>query len=89
MKTVTIQEAETQLSKLVASAADGEVVVIEDAGKPLVKLVAIEPAAKPVDEKPLPRRLGFMRGEMKIPDDFDRLMEDEIAEMFYGDDSDD
>jgi prevent-host-death family protein len=89
MKTVTIQEAETQLSKLVASAADGEVVVIADAGKPLVKLVAIEPAAKPADEKPRPRRLGFMRGEMKIPDDFDRMMEDEIAEMFYGDDSDD
>lgn len=30
------------------------------------------------------RELGFMRGQFTVPEDFDRMFEDEIAEMFYG-----
>ncbi len=26
-----------------------------------------------------PKRLGFLEGEFKVPDDFDRMAEDEIA----------
>src|SRR2546430_13583538 len=50
-------EAKTQLSKLVDQAARGEAFVIAKAGKPLVKVAALEaPAA--------PRRLGFLAGEI-------------------------
>lgn len=29
-------------------------------------------------------RFGFMKGALKVPDDFDTMMADEIEEMFYG-----
>jgi hypothetical protein len=30
------------------------------------------------------RRIGIMKGQFKIPDDFDTMMAEEIEEMFYG-----
>ena len=75
MKTVNIHEAKTQLSRLVARAAKGESFVIAKAGKPLVKVTAIDAPAKP-------RRLGFLKGEIAVPDDFNRMGEDEIAKLF-------
>ena len=77
MRTVNIHEAKTHLSKLVDQAAKGEPFIIARAGKPLVKVVTLDaPAA--------PRRFGFMDGEIEIPDDFDRMFEDEIVAMFEG-----
>ena len=75
MLVVNIHEAKTQISKLVDRAANGEPFVIAKAGKPLVKVVALDaPAA--------PRRLGFLAGEIAVPDDFDRMGEAEIAAQF-------
>jgi len=42
MVTVNMHEAKTQLSRLVAKAAAGEPFVIAKAGKPLVKVVALD-----------------------------------------------
>ncbi len=75
MRVVNIHEAKTQLSKLVDRAANGEPFVIAKAGKPLVKVTAIDAPA-------VPRRLGFLAGEITVPDDFDRMGEAEIAAMF-------
>jgi prevent-host-death family protein len=75
MNTVNIHEAKTQLSRLVDRAARGESFVIAKAGKPLVKVSALEAPAKP-------QRLGFLKGEIEVPDDFDRMGEDEIAALF-------
>ena len=77
MKSVNIHEAKTHLSKLVAEAARGEPFVISKAGKPLVKVVALD---APVPGKA--RRLGFMSTGMKVPNDFDRMGEGEIARLF-------
>jgi hypothetical protein len=33
---------------------------------------------------PRKSRLGGLRGELKVPDDFDRMCQAEIEEMFYG-----
>ena len=41
MKTVNMLEAKTNLSRLVAAATEGEVVVIANRGKPVVQLVPI------------------------------------------------
>ncbi len=41
MKTVTIHEAKTQLSKLVEEASKGESFIIARAGKPVVKVTAL------------------------------------------------
>jgi prevent-host-death family protein len=75
MRIVNMHEAKTQLSRLVDAAAKGEPFVIAKAGKPLVKVVSIAaPAA--------PRRLGFMRGEFTVPDDFDTMDRAEIEKLF-------
>jgi hypothetical protein len=34
-------------------------------------------------EKP-PRRIGFMKGQIKVPADFDTMGADEISDMFEG-----
>lgn len=80
MRQVNMHEAKTQLSRLVDAAAKGEPFVIAKAGKPMVKVV-------PVDRIAAKRRIGFMEGEFDIPDDFDRLFEDEIARLFGGGDT--
>ena len=80
MLTVNIHEAKTHLSRLVQRAAEGEPFLIAKAGKPLVKVTALDtPAAGQV------RRLGFMAGEIAVPDDFDRMGSAEIEELFRGD----
>ncbi len=65
-------EAKTQLSRLVDRAAAGEEIEIARAGKPLVRLVPVEP-------KP-PRPLGLFSHIKPPPDDFfDPLSEEELA----------
>lgn len=79
MKTVNIHAAKTQLSRLVEEAAQGEPFVIAKAGKPMVKVVALgAPAESEV------KRLGFMSGQISLPNDFDRMGEAEIEQLFSG-----
>jgi len=75
MTTVNMHEAKTHLSRLVEQAAKGETVIIAKAGKPMVKLVAVE---APVRKS----RIGFLEGQFLIPDDFDRMFDKEIEELF-------
>jgi len=57
----------------------GDAFVIAKAGKPLVKVVPLE------DKDSVPQgRLGFMEGEISVPDDFDRMGSREIEGMFMG-----
>ena len=79
MKTVNIHEAKTHLSKLVEEASKGEAFVIAKAGKPLVKVTALKaPTGAQI------RRLGFMAGQISVPDDFDRMGQEEIERIFGG-----
>ena len=79
MKIVNIHEAKTQLSKLVDEASKGEPFVIAKAGKPMVKVTAL---GVPVGTEI--KRLGFMAGQISVPDDFDRMGEAEIERIFSG-----
>jgi prevent-host-death family protein len=79
VRTINIYEAKTHLSRLVDRAAKGEPFIIAKAGKPLVKVVPLD--APPASEM---KRLGFMAGEIEVPDDFDTMFADEIEKMFYG-----
>ena len=65
---VDTNKAVKQLSKLVDQAANGEPFIIAKAGKPLVKVTAID---APAPAKT--RRLGFMLGQISVPEDFDRM----------------
>lgn len=80
MRTVNIHEAKTHLSRLVEQAAKGEPFIIARAGKPLVKVTALDaPTGLAV------RRLGFMAGQIAVPDDFDRIGSAEVERLFRGD----
>lgn len=77
MKTINIHEAKTQLSRLVDEASKGEPFVIAKAGKPMVKVTAL---GAPVGTEV--KRLGFMAGQISVPDDFDRMGQEEIERLF-------
>jgi prevent-host-death family protein len=67
---VNIHEAKTQLSKLLEAVESGEEVIIARAGKPVARLVAIQPA------KRVP---GTMKGMFEVDDSFfDPLPEEEL-----------
>ena len=79
MHIVNIHEAKTHLSRLIEEAVRGEPFIIAKAGKPLVKVTALDaPTAGQV------RRVGFMVGEITVPDDFDRMGGAEIEHLFGG-----
>lgn len=79
MLTVNIHDAKTRLSELIARAVNGEPFVIAKAGKPMVKVTAID-----APEVKKPQRIGAMEGMYNVPDDFDTMFQEEIEEMFYG-----
>ncbi len=79
MLTVNIHEAKTHLSRLIEQAAKGESFIIAKAGRPLVKVMALDaPGAGQA------KRLGFMTGQIAVPDDFDRMGSAEIESLFGG-----
>lgn len=77
MQTVNIHEAKTHLSRLIEKAAKGEPFVIAKAGRPLVKVMPLD-----APETGQAKRLGFMSGQIAIPDDFDRMGGAEIEQLF-------
>jgi prevent-host-death family protein len=79
MLTVNIHEAKTHLSRLIERALRGEPFVIAKAGKPLVKVTALD-AVEPAEK----RRTGFLTGMIEVPDDFDTMGRDEIESLFEG-----
>ncbi|MDR1423634.1 MAG: type II toxin-antitoxin system prevent-host-death family antitoxin [Azoarcus sp.] len=79
MQTYNLHDARTHLSHLVEQAARGESFIIAKAGKPMVRVIALD-----TPEPSQSKRLGFMAGQIEVPDDFDRLGEAEIARLFAG-----
>jgi prevent-host-death family protein len=79
MRTINIHAAKTHLSRLVDEAERGDSFIIAKAGKPKVQVIRLDSQAHAPK-----RRLGFLKGQIKVPDDFDTMMADEIEEMFSG-----
>jgi prevent-host-death family protein len=77
MHMLNIHKAKTQFSKIVEWAINGEETIIAKSGKPVAKLVPISP------EKPR-RPLGVLKGKIKIADDFDDPLPDDILSSFEG-----
>lgn len=74
MDAVTVTEAKTQLSKLIERTQDGEEIVIRRGKTPVARLCRYEQPATP-------RRLGSLRGQISIGDDFD-APDEEIERLF-------
>jgi len=75
MRTVDVVEAKRRLSRLVVEAARGRAFIISKAGKPMVKVIALD---KPKGVK----RLGFLEGAFAVPADFDEIGRAEIERRF-------
>lgn len=79
MSGINMHDAKTQFSRLVDRAAAGETIIIAKSGRPVARLVPLEPVTSGG-----PRRTGFLLGMYTVPDDFDRMFEDEIVVEFEG-----
>ena len=79
MLSVNIHKAKTHLSRLVEDAAHGKSFIIAKAGKPMVKVIPYS-----AEEQSSAGRLGFMAGEISVPDDFDQMGSETISALFYG-----
>jgi prevent-host-death family protein len=74
---VNVHEAKTKLSQLLERVEAGEDVVIARAGRPVARLIRVQPAA-------FERKLGQYAGEIRIAPDFDELPPEWLA-AFEGD----
>jgi len=79
MARFNIHKAKKHLLRLIESAAKGEGFLIAKAGKPLVKVVPIAPSDRGSEA-----RLGFLAGEIAVPEDFDSMGKGEIEALFAG-----
>jgi len=79
---VNIHAAKTNFSRLVDQAAAGEEIVIARAGKPVARLVPLEPPKQK-------RVLGLGRGVFDISDDFDAPLPHDLLALFEGRDEPD
>ena len=69
MDAVSIHEAKTQFSRLVARAEAGEEIVVRRGPKPVAKIVAYHAPTTP-------RVPGALKGQITIADDFDETPDD-------------
>jgi antitoxin (DNA-binding transcriptional repressor) of toxin-antitoxin stability system len=62
-----------------AAIASGETVLLQRDGRVVAELTPTPPGDPGTGDVP---KVGFMKGEISIPEDFDRLFEHEIADLF-------
>ena len=75
--TVNIHEAKTHLSRLVDEVAAGTEIIIAKAGKPMARL---SPIVAPARKK----RLGLLKGKIKVAADFNAPLGDDVLASFEG-----
>ena len=75
MAVVNTHDAKTNLSRLLDEIQEGEEVVIARGNKPMARLVPYR-AKSPV------RRPGYLKGKIRVADDFDAPLPDEVLEAF-------
>lgn len=76
-KVINIHDAKTNLSRIVEDVAAGAEVIIAKAGKPMARLVPLVPAARP-------KKLGLLKGKIRVPDDFNAPLDDATLATFEG-----
>ena len=75
MGVFNIHDAKTNLSRLLDQVAQGEEVIIAKSGRPVARLVRIASE---------PRTPGRLKGRIRIGDDFDDPLPEEILAAFRG-----
>ena len=74
---INIHEAKTHLSRIVDEVAAGAEVIIAKAGKPMARL-------SPIAGLPKAKKLGQLKGKIKVPDDFNAPLPEEVLKQFEG-----
>ncbi len=72
---INIHEAKTHLSRIVDEVAAGAEVVIAKAGRPMARLV-------PLAGSPQPKKLGLLRGRIRVPADFNQPLPTAVIDEF-------
>jgi antitoxin (DNA-binding transcriptional repressor) of toxin-antitoxin stability system len=75
---IGMHEAKSTLSQLVQRAAAGETILIGPHGRAQAKLVAVDVPTLPK------RRIGLLKGKLKLPADFDAPLPDDVLDSFEG-----
>ncbi len=75
MVLLNVHYAKTHLSRLLDRVAAGEEIILGKHGKPVAKLVPLQPVN---------RRPGRLKGKIKIAADFDAPLPERIASSFRG-----
>lgn len=81
MQQFNIYEVKTQLSRLVEQAHNGETIIIAKSGKPWAKII-------PFDAPKKRFKFGTMKGKIKVSDDFNAPLPDDIIDLFENGDED-
>lgn len=76
MEIANVYEAKTHLSRLLRRVRAGEEIIIAEAGRPIARLVPIEPPRGP-------RVLGGDEELVRIADDFDAPLPEDVVDTFY------
>jgi len=76
MQQYNIHAAKTHLSALVEKAAEGDAFIIAKAGKPMVKVIPF------LQQNTVQKKIGFLKGQIEVPADFDTMGQDEIIGTF-------
>ncbi len=77
MRSINMHEAKTNLSRIAEEVAAGEEIIVAKAGKPKMKLVPWDHGKKKI-------KLGALKGKIRISEDFDEPLPQEMLEAFYG-----
>ena len=78
MEVVSMHQAKSTLSQLVTRAQQGEVIYIGAYGKVQAKIVAASQKEKQQ------KKTGVLAGKLKVPEDFDALLPDDVLDAFAG-----
>jgi len=74
---INIHQAKTHLSRIVEEVAAGAEVIIAKAGKPMARLIPLTGVKRP-------KKLGLLKGKIKIPDDFNSPLPEDVLAEFEG-----
>ena len=78
MQQLNIYEVKTHLSKLVEQAHNGETIIIAKSGKPWAKII-------PFDTPKKRFKFGTMEGKIKVSDDFNIPIPDNVIDLLEPD----
>jgi prevent-host-death family protein len=74
---INIHDAKTHLSRIVDDVAAGAEVIIAKSGKPMARLL-------PLEHTPRLKKLGLLKGRIKVPDDFNAPLPPDVLDEFEG-----